>query len=385
MALHTRRGLLAATGAALSAAGCLNAPPGPGQGTPSIDGVERDWPLPRMDPAGTRFDPGGSVPETEPGVAWTATSEGRWGTPVVADGTVYVGTEVELVALDAATGERRWSTALDADDGTAGPAVGRALYVAVDDELRALSPADGSRRWTLSLGSRVRRIVPAGDTVFATTDGFSDDRGAVVAVADGTLRWRHDADSASTPAFGSLAVDDGGVYAVAESSASATRHLALERATGAVRWRTIGLNHSRALTVADGAVLAGDFFGQVVAQATADGGRRWEQEVRPAVRELCAGPDRAFAASSADEPDALAALSLADGTGNWRGRGRHVVGAGDAVVGLGRGSIRCYDRASGDLRWERHGGPGVDGVALADGVLVIAAEDGSIRALAGRS
>jgi len=71
-----------------------------------------DWPMARYDAAGTGYNPEASGPKDDPTVAWSGELESSGGyeidQPVVVDGTVYAGND-ELIALDAATGDVRFS------------------------------------------------------------------------------------------------------------------------------------------------------------------------------------------------------------------------------------------------------------------------------------
>lgn len=323
------------------------------------------------------------MPERTPAVAWRVSFGGEWGQVVVADGRVVIAGEGEVVALDATTGDEQWRQSLPSSADVAGPVLAEHCYLGVGSELRALSPDDGSIRWTVdSAGGEFRRIVSVDGSAYGTTRGHGDQSGSVYAVSEGERLWRYRTDEVPVRSFGSLAVADDAVHLVGENSGSATFHHALDRATGTERWTADGLNHSTALTVAGDAVLAGGFYGTVVSQARADGSERWSRERPPAVRQICAAPDWAYVASSRDEPGSLGAVSLADGSATWTADGHGVVGAGDGLVAVDDGTLRGYDRDSGERRWERAGGPDVRGMALADGVLFLVTEDGRVTALA---
>jgi len=419
MALHSRRSVLASAAATVAAAGCLGDPedgrlgettpddapadttaaatdaasPSPGDtpiggGEPAtVESVDGAWTHPGFDPAGTRFDPGGRVPDTKPRVAWSASYGGERAAVVVADESVFVAGETGLLALDATSGERRWSRSYGPETAVSGPVVGDALYVAVDDEVRALSPADGSPRWTSTApAAPVRRLVADGGTVAVTTEGTVESRGAVLAIVDGEERWQFRAEDATVSRFGGLAVGDDAVYAVGENSGSATWHHALEPATGEERWRANGLNHSTALTVAGDAVLAGGFYGNTVAQATRSGAERWRVQVGPAIDTVGADGDVAFVGGYDAEGPNLHAVSLADGERRWTDAGGGtILGAGEGLVVAGGGRLRGLDAATGEPHWERRPAWDPTGIALADGVLFVAGDDGTVRALIGVS
>ncbi|MBB5787017.1 carboxypeptidase regulatory-like domain-containing protein [Jiangella mangrovi] len=141
--------------------------------------------------------------------------------PSVVGGVVYAATgptqdrEDTVFALDAATGEQLWAT----DVGTsvfAGPSVGEGLAIvgnADDGELIALDAASGEVRWTLTREDDyfIGGASIVDGTVFVpTTDG--DGGGSLLAVdaATGTLRWEagtHGDGQGSTPAvYGDLVI-----------------------------------------------------------------------------------------------------------------------------------------------------------------------------------
>lgn len=387
---HTRRALLAA---AAGLAGCAGSPGAPRTGTdatastgandaPTADWVQGDWTHPRGDAGGRRNDPDGRVTDEAPGVAWTAEYGGEWGSVAVVDGRVVVVDEGTLLALDTSTGGTLWRRSLPDDADVAGPVLAGDLLVGVGPELRALSPATGERRWTATPGTGTVEHVAAGDGVaYVTTEGRGDTDGAVHAVRKGAIGWTFRTDDVPVARFGSLALGPECVYAVGVSSGSVTWHHAIDARTGEQEWRADGLNHSVALTVADGTVLAGGFYGRVVAQSADDGSERWERELVPPVRQLAVADGRVYAASSADEDGSLTALSLADGATAWRGRGHGVAAACDGVVAVDGGVLRGLDAGSGSQRWERSGAADVRGLALADGAAVVAGEDGVVRLL----
>ncbi|GAA2512671.1 PQQ-binding-like beta-propeller repeat protein [Streptomyces longisporus] len=115
-------------------------------------------------------------------------------TPLVHDGTLYLGGRLqrEVYALDAATGEQRWSVtphlARGGFDST--PTIhGDTLYIADGvDHLYALNAATGEARWFVTTDSVIRSSpVVADDKVY-----FGTRTGQVWAVGadDGQVRWK---------------------------------------------------------------------------------------------------------------------------------------------------------------------------------------------------
>lgn len=115
-------------------------------------------------------------------------------TPLLHDGTLYLGGRLqrEVYALDAATGEQRWSVtphlARGGFDST--PAIhGDTLYIADGvDHLYALNAATGETRWFLTTDSGIRSspVVVDGKVYFGTRLG----QVWAVGADDGQVRWK---------------------------------------------------------------------------------------------------------------------------------------------------------------------------------------------------
>src|SRR4051794_34625884 len=233
-------------------------------------GVARaDWPVYGHDLANSR-SAGRDGPSADQLAsirkAWTFTSPNGdfTGTPVVAGGTLVAGTNLgSIYALDPATGRPRWSRRVDAAI-TGSAAIdphapgGPAAYVPVAKlgapRLLALSLATGTVRWEQVLTRQQGSYVYGSPTfwkgaLYIGTAGPNSDestaRGSVVALdqATGRVRWRtftvppgHDGGAVwSTPAIdtstGRLYVGTGNAY---HDPAAATTDsiLALSAATG---------------------------------------------------------------------------------------------------------------------------------------------------------
>ncbi|WP_331234674.1 outer membrane protein assembly factor BamB family protein [Natronorarus salvus] len=165
--------------------------------------------------AGASEDPSG----TDPGRSG-ATADGptiddpteRWwrdGTatsvPTLADGAAFVATEAgELLSLDTADGEERWS--LPVSEGIEGaPATdGDAVYLAVGEELVAVDAGTGDERWRYALdGPATSSPVVADGTVYV-----SDGRTHAVST-DGERRFRVDGTAPAATDGAVFVVDDG--------------------------------------------------------------------------------------------------------------------------------------------------------------------------------
>lgn len=311
----TRRAFIASGAATLAAlAGCSNGSPAGGGSVQT--GV--DWPMHRHDPANTGADPEATPPDGEPAPAWTfetgtwaqvpslvdgrlfvgdvdgsfysidASGAERWSaqlghlsassSPAVIDGTVYVasfggeGTE-PMHALDADTGERRWSSG---DAGSPAPVVGadRVFTATQDGEVFALSTGDGSRDWLTSVGGRVTSgPAYAEDTVIVATQAREHDaeEGFVRALdaRSGDERWAFETRGTG---FSAPAVGNGTVFVPDRPGAV----YAIDAAEGAERWvHETGDDITCSPSVAGGRVFVGSHEGRLYALGTDNGGVEW--------------------------------------------------------------------------------------------------------------
>ncbi|QLG63729.1 PQQ-binding-like beta-propeller repeat protein [Halorarum salinum] len=200
-------------------------------------------------------------------VAWSETDRGWNGSPLYADGTLYVtaapGEDVH--ALDPATGETRWRTDDSYSSGYVGfaddtllgsryPASGDAD---ADPEVVGWNPDDGSIRWATTADEDVPVGGGAieGDAVFSTVGATPDDEdraNEVVAWSprEGSVRWRTtltpDGEDPE-PLVSAPAVADGTVYVhVGPRTSRRDQHersrdplstaYALDAATGEIEW-----------------------------------------------------------------------------------------------------------------------------------------------------
>jgi outer membrane protein assembly factor BamB len=114
--------------------------------------------------------------------------------PAVADGMVYAaGREGRVVAVDAAEGDRRWRSDLDALlTGGVGAGAGLVLVGTVTGDLIALHAETGEEAWRARLSSEI--LAPAaasGDLVVVQTQ---DAKVYGLAASDGSQRWSFQSD-----------------------------------------------------------------------------------------------------------------------------------------------------------------------------------------------
>ncbi|WP_405012809.1 serine/threonine-protein kinase [Kitasatospora sp. NBC_01539] len=353
--------------------------PGSSAAAPAATDWVRRAPVPAPAPA----------PPPAPAVRWRPwrfrMSNDVWGTPVVADGTLFV-SSFEVHALDIASGERRWKTrdvawALAVADGRVHAADGPHLYTvdvadgterwrnSLDGWVYALDAADGVLCCGIRGGGVQLRSAANGAELWRADDAQQDyenpqsgpallggaayyyggGRLRCVDPRGGGLRWsfRVGEDVPSRP------VERGGVLYVT----SGTRVHALDAATGAERWRfdaPVVLFTPPALDA--GAVYVADYLGTLYAVDLSTGRERWRG--RTGSRQ---GAEPAVVADTAvllGSGDTLFAFDTATGRERWRYTARgEIVGSpavADGLVHVGSRdhSLHTVDLATGRLRWE---------------------------------
>ncbi|WP_406199711.1 PQQ-binding-like beta-propeller repeat protein [Kitasatospora sp. NBC_01560] len=308
-----------------------------------------------------------------------------WGTPVVADGTLFV-SSFEVHALDIASGQRRYKTrdvawALAVDAGRVHAADGPHLYT--------VDVADGTERWRQSLDGWVYSL-DAADGVLCC--GVRGGGVQLRSAAGGAELWRADdaqqdyENPQSGPALvGGAAYYYGGgrlrcvdprgaglrwSFPVGEDVPSrpveragvlyvtaGTRVFALDAASGVERWRfdaPVVLFTPPALD-AD-TVYVADYLGTVYALDAATGRDRWRGATgaRQGAEPVVVGEGMVLVGSG----EVLYAFEAATGRERWRYTARgEIVGSpavADGLVHLGSRdhSLHTLDLASGQLRWE---------------------------------
>lgn len=281
-----RRRFLATVSASALLAGC-QAPVASGSAGHPVSEPVTSWPTFRGDRYNTGFARGVSPTASDPTVAWTYEADGPfWGSPIVADGTVYIGsTDNSVYALDADTGDEQWSFPTQHRvEGTPAYADG-AIYVgSYDKHLYAIDADSGDGRWSRNFDGLIRGSpTPRDGSIFVgvgchnlACGWYADDadvpkNGWIYSLdaASGETNWRYEVgqEVVSTPAVTDdlvyVGASDGTLYALAPDS-------------GEVEWtyETRDMIWSSP-AVAFGTVYVTDWNGNVHAVDAATGERDW--------------------------------------------------------------------------------------------------------------
>jgi outer membrane protein assembly factor BamB len=307
--------------------------------------------------------------------------------PIVTGGLVYALTaNGHARALDAATGEERWS----ADIGSVGldtPGIAvtaGTAYLVGSSSVQALDAVTGDRKWTFSADSPLKgRLQVAGDTL--CTGG--ELAAYAIDATSGKQRWkvRRRDFLAWEPAVG-----DGKTYLASDNTVTA-----VDASTGTRSW-TFGVDDGRSSTpwlVAGMVLVAGARWDNenrtqratLHAVDTATGKERWKVPTPYVVDTLGAAGDLIYA-----EMVQMAVCALDAGTGKQRwsfrtgssGSVRPVV-SGDTLLVGGRGNrLTALNAATGVERWSFSAADALwADPAVAGGVVYIADRSGTLSAL----
>ncbi|MEU9079206.1 PQQ-binding-like beta-propeller repeat protein [Kitasatospora sp. NPDC004745] len=338
---------------------------GPGTAPAETDWVRRATPTPPPAPA--------------PAARWRPwrfrMSNDVWGTPVVADGTLFV-SSFEVHALDIGSGERRYKTrdvawALAVHAGRVHAADGPHLYT--------VDVADGTERWRTSLDGWVYSL-SAADGVLCC--GIRGGGVQLRSAANGGELWRADdaQQDYENPQSGPVLVAGAAYYY------GAGRLRCIDPRGAGLRWSFPVGEDVPSHPVERGGVLYVTAGTRVYALDAASGVERWRFEA-PVVLFTPPALD-ADAVYVADYLGTVYALDAATGRDRWRGvtgsrQGAEPVVVGDGMVLVGSGEVLyAFEAATGRERWRYTArGEIVGAPAVADGLVHLGSRDHSLHTL----
>ncbi len=349
--------------------------PGASTAPAATDWVRRAAPTPPPAPPLTPAP----QPSPAPAARWRPwrfrMSNDVWGTPVVADGTLFV-SSFEVHALDIGSGERRYKTrdvawALAVDAGRVHAADGPHLYT--------VDVADGTERWRTSLDGWVYSLSAADGVLCCGVRG-----GGVQlrAAATGAELWRADdaQQDYENPQSGPVLVGGSAYYY------GAGRLRCVDPRGAGLRWSFQVGEDVPSHPVERGGVLYVTAGTRVYALDAASGVERWRFDA-PVVLFTPPALD-GDAVYVADYLGTVYALDAATGLDRWRGvtggrQGAEPLVVGDGMVLVGSGEVLyAFEAATGRERWRYTArGEIVGSPALADGLVHLGSRDHSLHTL----
>ncbi|MFC8450287.1 PQQ-binding-like beta-propeller repeat protein [Kitasatospora sp. NPDC057223] len=298
-----------------------------------------------------------------------------WGTPVVADGILFV-SSFEVHALDIGSGERRYKTrdvawAMAVESGRVHAADGPHLYT--------VDVADGTERWRNSLDGWVFSL-DAADGVLCC--GIRGGGVQLRSAANGAELWRADdaQQDYENPQSGPALVGGAAYYY------GGGRLRCVDPRGAGLRWSFQTGDDVPSRPVEQAGVLYVTAGTRVYALDTATGAERWRFEA-PVVLFTPPALDGS-AVYVADYLGTVYALDMTTGRDRWRGRTGSrqgaepvVVADGTALIGSGD-CLHAFDTATGQERWRYTArGEIVGSPAVADGLVHLGSRDHSLHTL----
>jgi outer membrane protein assembly factor BamB len=331
---------------------------GPGRSFSAPLPDDDEWPTTRRGPANTACAPTARPPRASPRVVWRSPPGRSVHDLLVAGDTVYATHPTETAALDAATGDRRWTTAghgqaMVPASSRLGCLADGTLYTVDSERLRAFDAATGRKRWgrvttdTTLDPQKNYGLQPTDDAVIlgfhGGVAGFDAENGrARWRLSPGGFGWEYPA-----VAHGRLYIGSPGPLYAYDRASTLGRFV---DPTPGVRWRGRGpVFCTWPAATEDRLVVADKEWSQTATETVLwvfrrDGTLDWQLPVSGAGRPPAVTPGGTVVVAAGEEPSTVAAVALDpadsdDGTVRWR-RGlawfvRDPVVAGDVVLVAG--------------------------------------------------
>ena len=342
------------------------------------------WSSIQGDPAHTGVRRRSRESPIQGGPLWEVDLESELTVPIVADGTIIVGTDAgSYVALSLQDGSTQWERTSESDELYAGTVDHETVYVPLkDNSLSALDLETGEPRWETSLEYPMYRN---GAPVVSDGTVYTVDRPGTVYAIDATageIIWKTE----DQPTWPPVSVGGERVFL-----ADGSFVVALDLETGHQEWEfQFGYVTWGSPTIAEHVYVSLGPSGSWIAALSKDEGEfQWEQQIsdKPNTDIYPSAPiatDESVIV--ADTEGVVAAFAHRDGHEMWRheidGRISHYPVACQETVYLPiEEQILALSKSSGEVQWRTRVGEGPTSPAIVGDTLVVSTEDGKVLAL----
>jgi len=323
----------------------------------------------------------GPAPAAAPVLAWQLDTGGElYGAPAIANGVLYVTSKAGvLYAVDAATGNEIWTHEVTSYVTRATPAViDGVVYVGGGFSFSALDATTGEERWSIPMqyGGHASPTVRDGLVLVSSQQGWI----FALDAATGENLWRLPTDGI---AFGAAAItDDAVIYGTDEGIVSS-----VDRETGTLDWRvTVAGGVYATPVVFDDMVLVTTKAGELQALDRQSGERLWSANHGSARPPATNGDIVVLAASDGG----IYGLDAATGEQRWLYPSGKQALTTPAIAGtltlVGTGSsLLALDIETGAAAWYYLAGDTIESApVVADGFVFFGSRDGFLNAVSDR-
>lgn len=320
----------------------------------------------------------GPAPGSSPTLAWRLDTGGElYSTPTIANGVVYVTSKAGVLhAVDAATGAELWTYEVTSYVTRATPAiVDGIVYVGGGFTFSALDAASGDVRWTVPLqyGGQASPTVRDGLVVVSSQQGWI----FALDADTGEIAWRLPTEGIVFSA--ATITDDAVVYGTDEGIL-----YSVDRVSGTLNWRiSLPGGVFAAPVVSDATILATTQAGELFALDRSTGERNWSVKQGSAQGPATNGDIVVLAASDGG----IYGFDMATGERRWlypsgkQAMTSPAIAGNLAIVGTGN-SLLALDIATGEAAWYFLAGDVIESPpTVVDGYVFFGSRDGFLNAI----
>lgn len=320
----------------------------------------------------------GPAPDVSPVLAWQLDTGGElYSAPTIANGILYVTSKSGVLhAIEALSGEELWTHEVTSYVTRATPAVvDGTVYVGGGFSFSALDAATGEERWTIPLqyGGHASPTVRDGVVVVSSQQGWL----FALKTETGEVAWRLPTEGI---VFGAAAITERAViYGTDEGIL-----YSVDKQTGTLDWR-ISLPGAIYATpvVIDNTILATTQAGEIHAVDRTSGDRVWTANQGSAQPPATNGDIVVLSASDGG----VYGLDLATGERRWlypsgkQAMSAPVIAGNLAIVGTGN-SLMALDLGTGEAVWYFLAGDTIESAPIViDGFVFFGSQDGFLNAV----